>query len=154
VGVARNALDSIGTTDATEPKDGVRLDFLEAGSGRYLTIQPPGIRMGAFEVPVSGISLNDQMYVAVSTDHSEDRSTDRSVLTRSAWPATPTGFRPLRTISPASGKFIKMSLHTQPEPIAGLPDGGPFVLIWGTGNYRHSDAYQARFALSAGPAVP
>jgi hypothetical protein len=155
VGVARKALDCIGTTDATEPKDGVRLDFLEAGSGRYLTIQPPGIRMGAFEVPVSGISLNDQMYVVVSTDHSEDRSTDRSVLTRSAWPATPTGFKPLRTISPAAGKFIKMSLHTQPQPIVGLPDGGPFVLIWGTGNYRHSDAYlsvvpQAQFESGRG----
>ncbi len=40
-----------------------------------------------------------------------------------------------------------MSLHTQPGPISGLPDSGPFVLIWGTGHYRQSDVY-----LSIAPA--
>jgi Domain of unknown function (DUF4185) len=34
-----------------------------------------------------------------------------------------------------------MSIHAQPGAITGLPDGAPFVLIWGTGQYRHSDAY-------------
>jgi hypothetical protein len=95
--------------------------------------------MGAFEVPVAGLSLNNQMYVVVTTDHSDDRSTDRSVLTKFTSPAT---FEPLRTISrlPA-GHFIKMSLHAQPATIAGLPTGAPFVLVWGTGTYRKSDAY-------------
>jgi len=93
-------------------------------------------------VPTAGISLNNQMYVVVDTNHSEDWKTDRSVLTRASFPVTPTGFRPLRTISQRSdGKFLKMSIHVQPGAIPGLPDGGPFVLIWGTGYYRHSDAY-------------
>lgn len=148
VGVNKGALDSIATAETGDsggdPKGDVRLDFLTAKDGKYLTIQPPGISMGAFEVPVSGISLNGQMYVVVSTNHSEDRSTDRSVLTRVTLPATPTSFRPLRTISQRpAGKFIKMSLHLQPGPIAGLPAGGPFILMWGTGEYRHSDAYLA-----------
>jgi hypothetical protein len=148
VGVAKGALDSIATAqtpdNGRDPKAGVRLDFLTARDGTYLTIQPSGISMGAFEVPVSGISLNGQMYVVVSTNHSEDRSTDRSVLTEVTLPATPTAFRPLRTISQRpAGRFIKMSLHTQTGPIAGLPTGGPFVLMWGTGEYRHSDAYLA-----------
>ena len=105
----------------------------------YLTIQPPGISMGAFEVPVAGITLGDQMYVAVSTNHSDDRSTDRSVLTKFTLPAT---FQPLRTISQLpAGHFVKMSLHTEPAPSAGMPSGGPFVLVWGTGVYRQSDAY-------------
>jgi hypothetical protein len=34
-----------------------------------------------------------------------------------------------------------MSVHAEPGPIAGLPPGGPFVIIWGTGVYRKSDAY-------------
>lgn len=138
VGRLRRALDTIATTDAHDPEQGVRLDFLTSG-GDYLTIQPPGISMGAFEVPVTGISLDGQMYVAVSTNHSPDRTTDRSVLTKFIPPAT---FRPLRTISQLpEGHFVKMSVHTEPGPIAGLPPGGPFVLIWGTGRYRKSDAY-------------
>jgi len=138
VGRLDHALDTIATTDATDPEQGVRLDFLMAGRD-YLTIQPPGISMGPFEVPVAGISLGGQMYVAVSTNHSEDRGTDRSVLTKFTLPAK---FQPLRTISQLpAGHFVKMSMHTDPGPIAGMPAGGPFVLVWGTGVYRQSDAY-------------
>jgi lysophospholipase L1-like esterase len=139
VGRLRRALDTIGTTDSRDPETGVRLDFLTAGGGEYLTIQPPGISMGAFEVPVTGISLGAQMYVAVSTNHSADRTTDRSVLTRFTPPAK---FQPLRTISQLpGGRFIKMSVHLEPGAIVSLPSGGPFVIVWGTGQYRQSDAY-------------
>jgi len=140
VGHWGHALDSIGTTDVTDPEPGVRLDFLTDGQ-YYLTIQPPGISMGAFEVPVAGIDLGGQTYVAVSTNHSADRSTDRSVLTKFTAPKT---FQPLRTISQLpAGRFVKMSMHAQPAPgpMAGLPSGGPYVLVWGTGVYRKSDAY-------------
>jgi Domain of unknown function (DUF4185) len=158
VGQLGRALDSIGTTDVRDPDAGVRLDFLTAqppagrrggrqgrgDAGRattYLTIQPPGISMGPFEVPVSGVSLNGQIYIVVSTNHSADRSTDRSVLTKFTPPAT---FQPLRTISQLpAGHFVKMSLHAEPSPPTGLPSGGPFLLMWGTGPYRTSDAYLA-----------
>jgi hypothetical protein len=146
VGARDAALDSIATAeigaDTMDPERGARLDFLTQSPGLYLTVQPPGISMGAFEVPTAGISLNNQMYVVVNTNHSDEWQTDRSVLTRVSFPVTPTGFRPLRTISQRpDGKFLKMSLHIQPKEIPGLPDGGPFVMIWGTGQYRHSDAY-------------
>lgn len=138
VGRLRRALDTIATTDARDAESGVRLDFLTVGSD-YLTIQPPGISMGAFEVPVSGISLARKMYVVVSTNHSADRTTDRSVLTKFTAPAN---FQPLRTISQLpDGRFVKMSLHAEPGPIAALPPGGPYVVVWGTGKYRKSDAY-------------
>jgi hypothetical protein len=138
VGRLRRALDTIATTDAVDPEGGVRLDFLTLGQD-YLTIQPPGISMGAFEVPVSGISLGGRMYVAVSTNHSEDRTTDRSVLTKFTPPAT---FEPLRTISQLpEGHFVKMAWHAQAAPLVGLPPGGTFILVWGTGSYRNSDAY-------------
>jgi hypothetical protein len=146
VGARDAALDSVATAelgaDPLGSEGGVRLDFLTQSPGLYLTVQPPGISMGAFEVPTAGISLDGRMYVVVNTNHSDEWQTDRSVLTRVSFPVTPTGFRPLRTISQRpDGKFLKMSLHLQPPEIPGLPDGGPFVLIWGTGQYRHSDAY-------------
>jgi hypothetical protein len=146
VGARDAALDSIATADigadAMDPGRGVKLDFLTQSPGLYLAVQPPGISMGPFEVPRAGISLNNQMYVVVDTNHSEEWQTDRSVLTRVSFPVTPTAFRPLRTISQRpDGKFLKMSLRLQPEEIPGLPDGGPFVLIWGTGQYRHSDVF-------------
>ncbi len=140
VGRLGHALDTIATTDARDPEQGVRLDFLTVGRD-YLTIQPPGISMGAFETPAGGISLGGQMYVAVKTNHAPDWSTDRSVLTKFTLPAT---FQPLRTVSQLpSGHFLTLSLHAEPGPgpLAGLPPGGPFVLIWGTGTYRKSDAY-------------
>ena len=138
VGRLRHALDTIATTDAVDPEGGVRLDFLMSGSD-YLTIQPPGISMGAFEVPVAGISLGGQVYVAVSTNHSMDGWTDRSVLTKFTPPAS---FQPLRTLSQLpEGHFVKFSLHAEPATVAGLPPGGPFILVWGTGAYRKSDAY-------------
>lgn len=139
VGKLDRALDTIATTDASDPEAGVRLDFLMAGRDEYLTIQPHGISMGAFEVPVAGIDLGGQMYVVVSTNHSADRSTDRSVLTKFTPPAK---FQPGRAISQLpEGHFVKMSLHVEPGPIAGMPPGGPFILMWGTGAYRSSDAY-------------
>ena len=138
VGRLRHALDTIASTDAVDPEGGVRLDFLMSGSD-YLTIQPPGVSMGAFEVPVAGISLGGQVYVAVSTNHSMDGWTDRSVLTKFTPPAS---FQPLRTISQLpEGHFVKFSLHVEPGTIAGLPPGGPFIFVWGTGAYRKSDAY-------------
>ena len=111
LGSLDRALDTIATTNSTDPENGVRLDFLTTGR-HYMTVQPPGISMGAFEVPVSGISLGAQMYVIVTTNHSPDRSTDKSVLTRFTPPST---FQPLRTISQLpEGRFIKMSMHLDP----------------------------------------
>ena len=140
VGKLDKALDTLASTDAVDPEKGVRLDYLMDGKD-YLTIQPPDISMGAFETPIGGISLGGQMYVVVRTNHAADWSTDRSVLTRFTLPAT---FQPLRTVSQSpAGRFLTQSLHAQPGAIAGLPAGGPFVLVWGTAHYRLSDAYLA-----------
>ena len=43
--------------------------------------------------------------------------------------------------APPTARFITMSLHLQPGPMLHLPPGGPYVIIWGTGKYRKSDAY-------------
>lgn len=57
-------------------------------------------------------------------------------------PAAAASSEPLGTISQLpAGHFVKMALHAQAAPIAGVPPGGPFILVWGTGSYRKSDAY-------------
>jgi hypothetical protein len=141
IGRLDNALDTIATTNAAQnPEQGIRLDFLTVGKD-YLTIQPPGISMGAFETPIGGISIGGQMYVAVRTNHSADWSTDRSVLTKFT---LPDAFQPIRTISQSpAGNFLTLSLHSGTGPLTGLPPGGPFIFIWGSGTYRKSDAYLA-----------
>ena len=138
VGRMPRALNTIATTDAANPESGVRLDFLTNG-GNNVAVQPADTDAASMDVPVAGISLDGQMYVAVSTNFVRGRATDRTVLTKFAAPAT---FQTIRTISELpAGRFIRMSMHAQPGPIAGLPAGGPFVFSWGTGKYRESDAY-------------
>jgi len=153
IGRLGRALDSIAMTDARDPESGVTLDFLTSDGKTYMPIEPPGISMGFMEVPVAGISLGGQMYVVVSTNHKENASTDRSVLTKFTPPAA---FQPLRTISQLpAGHFIKMSLHVEPGSNPALPPGGPFVFIWGTGDHSQADAYlslvpMAQFASGNG----
>ena len=43
--------------------------------------------------------------------------------------------------APPTARFITQSLHLQPVPMPSLPPGGPYVIAWGTGKYRKSDAY-------------
>jgi len=130
--------DTIAATGTTNPNGGVHLDFLMNG-GKFITVQPTGVTMAPMDVPVAGISLDGQMYVAISTNFTKGRATDRSVLTKFVAPET---FQTIRTISELpDGRFIRMSMRAQPGPIAGLPAGGPFIFTWGTGKYRESDAY-------------
>ncbi|MBV9440682.1 MAG: DUF4185 domain-containing protein [Candidatus Eremiobacteraeota bacterium] len=146
VGVEHHALDSIGMTNANDPSGGVKLDFVSQQPKTYVTIQPPGIPMGAFDTPVAGIVVDGKLYVVVGSGRTANPKGDvgYSVLTRVGSPITPTAFTPLGRISTLpQGHFLKMALHATPRPIPGLPAGGPYVLMWGTGWYRHSDAYLA-----------
>ncbi|MGA7793519.1 MAG: DUF4185 domain-containing protein [Candidatus Acidiferrales bacterium] len=130
--------NTIATTDTTNPNGGVHLDFLTNG-GKNVAVQPTGVTMAPMDVPVAGISLDGQMYVAISTNFTKGRATERSVLTKFVAPET---FQTVRTISELpDGRFIRISMHAQPGTIAGLPPGGPFILTWGTGRYHESDAY-------------
>jgi hypothetical protein len=133
--------NTMAKSDTANPEGGVQLDFLTNG-GTNVAVQPADVTsMAPMDAPVAGISLDGQMYVAISTNFTRGASTSRSVLTKFAPPAT---FQTIRTISELpAGKFIRMSLHAQPGPVAGLPPGGPFVFTWGTGKYRESDAYLA-----------
>ena len=146
VGRALRWPDAIATTDSTDPDAQVPLDFLSGVRGQYLHIQPEGLNMGLNAGPVAGISLGGQMYVVVRTNDPRNRTTENSVLTKFVAPST---FQALRTISELpDGHFLKMSLHEQTGSAAGLPPGGPYVFMWGTGAYRESDAYLAIVAVA------
>jgi hypothetical protein len=131
--------NTIAKSDTANPESGVQVDFLMNGASA-VAVQPSDVTsMAPMDVPVAGISLDGQMYVAISTNFTRGESTSRTVLTKFSAPAT---FQTVRTISELpSGRFIRMALHAQPGSIQGLPPGGPFVLAWGTGKYRQSDAY-------------
>jgi hypothetical protein len=138
--------DAMGTTAAKSGEGGVRLDFVTGANGKWLRVKPPGVDMDAVEVPLAGVSVGGEIYLMVKTNHttgaSPDASTDISKLVHFDDQAK--RFRVLRDVSrlPA-GHFVQVSLHHATDPIAGLPEPGPSVLMWGTGIYRKSNAYLA-----------
>lgn len=134
--------DTMASSATVDPEKGLTLDFYTDAQGRYLKVEPPGVSMKGFEVPVSGISSQGKMYVVVKTNHSPEAPTDVSIVT---WfDGRQQAFKVLREISRLPhGKFIKMSLRHQPEPLVGLPPGGPHIFMWGSGVYRRSHAYLA-----------
>lgn len=137
LGRAGRLRGAMATTDAVDPELGVRLDFLAAG-GKYIPVETSGTGAESYQVPVAGISLGDQMYVAVEVGSTGD-SGSSTLLTKFTAPAN---FQSLRTVSKLpGGRFLRMSVREQPGPMAGLPSGGPFVILWGTGAYRASDVY-------------
>ncbi len=138
-----NGGDGLGRTTSQSSTD-FALDFVTAEDSRYLRVHPVGEKLGGFEVPVSGLSLNGTMYVVCKTNHSrdEDAPTDISVLTRFA--QQPARFERIREISRLpEGRFSKLSMLLAPREFPGLPSGGPHVLLWGTGRYRKSAPYLA-----------
>ena len=142
--VGRFGGDVVATSRTTDPEKGLRLDFLTDAKGNYLKVEPTGLSMKGFEVPIAGISLGGKAYVVVKTNHlgslSGPSQTDMTVLTR--FDKKKGSFTPLRTISrQPDGKVIEMSMHREVAPLADLPPGGPHVLIWSGGPYRSSDAY-------------
>ncbi len=139
---APGARDPLGYSESADPDGPLRLDFLSARPGSFIPVGAPGVRMGPFEVPVAGLSLDGTMYVVVSTNHSADRSTDTSVLLR--FDPRARTFSVVREISRLpSGHFIKMTLRLVPEGLAGLPSAAPHVLMFASGEYRRSNAYLA-----------
>ncbi len=142
-----NAGDTMARSTVGDPEAGLVLDFLTNGDGSTLLVKPPGVSMGPFEVPDSGISIADRTYVICKTNHSSDAShpTDTSVLTR--FDEATGDFSVVRQISQLpGGKFVEMALHEAP---AGYGLTQPAILMWGSGVYRQSDVYLAMVPTGA-----
>ncbi|HVN77308.1 MAG TPA: DUF4185 domain-containing protein [Thermoanaerobaculaceae bacterium] len=139
--------DTMAHSAIGDPEAGLVLDFFTKSDGSTLLVQPPGVAMGPFEVPDSGISVADKTYVVCKTNHSTDPNnpTDTSVLTR--FDETTGQFTVVRQVSQLpGGKFVEIALREVP---AGYAAAQPSILMWGSGVYRASDVYLATVPTSA-----
>ncbi len=119
------------TTDGDAP---LQLSVITGSDGRTpLFIRMPGanIDMGGNNVPNSGISLSDGVYIVINTGATPTtgQQNARSVLVRFNQAAGT--FTAGRTISSPGGRFVFTTLRAS----------GSDVYMFGTGNYRASDIY-------------
>jgi hypothetical protein len=120
---------------------------MNAENGLELTFLPrpplvPGIALGAFEVPLDGVSWNGSMYVFFSTDHRRGgiyTLMGRSILARSD--NNGVDFTFLYEVS--CHKFVNVSTTIVDANEHGLPGDGPQLVVFGSGRYRSSDVYLA-----------
>ncbi len=139
---APGARDPMGYSESTDPDGPLRIDFFSRSPGTFIPIGPAGVRMGPFNVPTAGLSLEGVMYVMLKVNHSDDTPTDRSLLTR--FDERPVTFTSLREMSQLpGGRFIIVTLRSVPGGLPGLPTAGPYVLTFGAGDYRQSHPYLA-----------
>jgi len=148
--------DSIAWTDDRNPEEGLRLNFLTAPDGRYLSPRvEPEIPRGPFNVPLDGFTANGHMYVWFSTDADPQApggpKMGRSVLARLA-DEQQALFTYIYTLSDfrQGGKFINVSTSVVDNAaVPGLPDDdGQGLVIVGSGAYRASNPYLAYLPLN------
>ncbi len=139
--------DSIAFSTDTSLDQCPNLKFVTDTDNTFLSPHVPGVSLGYFEVPSSGFSANGKMYVFFMTDHAKAESPGRAVLARSDNDAHT--FTPVYDAS--RSKFINLSpVVVNNADIPGLPTSqGQGVLLWGSGQYRRSDAYLAYVPLNA-----
>jgi len=134
--------DAIAYTDDKDPEACLSLQFIEASDGGYLSPKLyPFVPLGGFEVPTSGFSHEDTMYLFFTTNwDSAQKRMGRSVL---AWSADDgrTTFHNMYDVS--TDKYINISpVIVNNADVPGLPESsGQGLLMWCTGYYRKSDIY-------------
>lgn len=136
------AHDPIASSTSTDPESGLLLNFFTNADGSPLFVEPPGIAMGADDVPNGGISLSDGIYLVCNTGADESLANPHqnaySVLAH--FDETTKTFTTGRTISSMpAGHFIFTSLHAS----------GANVLMFGAGSFRASDIYPSMTPASS-----
>lgn len=138
--IGKGGGDVIGVSGATDPASPLALDFLTNPDGSYLKVEPDGVPMGGFDIPVAGISLDGAMYVAVKTNYTPGQQTSVTLLTR--FDEETRHFTVVRELSRLpGGRFITLTMREAPAGTPGLPDDRRYILVFGSGEYRRSDAY-------------
>ncbi|MFI5166729.1 MAG: DUF4185 domain-containing protein [Thermoanaerobaculales bacterium] len=131
-----HAGDAMAWSTSTDPAAGLLINCFTHSDGSLLFVQPPGINMGADDVPNAGIALPQGTYIICNTGSDTSLSNphldDYSILAR--FDEATQSFTTGRTISTMpNGHFIFTSLHSS----------GSDVLMFGIGSYRASDIYLA-----------
>jgi hypothetical protein len=132
-----HAADPIAWSTSTNPEAGLILKFFTNQDGTPLFVKPPGIPMGPFDVPNSGIRLSNEVYLVCNTGSDTSltnlHANDYSVLVR--FDEASQTFATNRILSQvnAGGHFVITALHQQ----------GTNVLLYGLGAYRATEIYLA-----------
>ncbi len=131
-----HAGDTTALSQSTDPAGKVLLDFLTNSDGSTYLIKPPGVAMGADDVPDSGITLSGQIYILCSTGSDTSlpnpHVNDQLILTK--FDPSTKNITTGRTISTMpEGHFVNIALHAS----------GTDVLMFGLGLYRATDLYLA-----------
>jgi hypothetical protein len=143
--------DPIAWSSSTDPDAGLVVNFYVQGDGTPLFVEPPGVKMGGFDVPNSGITLADGTYVVCNTgaDGSLPDVHQNAYSILAKFDEGTQTFTTGRTISSLpGGHFVFDALHAS----------GTDVFTFGFGAYRASDVYLARtpaagFWMGAGAQV-
>lgn len=136
--------DVIGYTIDKLPEDGLKIDFITDDDGVYQPINIPGISQGAFEVPVEGITLENEFYVWHTTDHSREKTMGRCVLANASRENALKG-QFTRLYDYSTTKFINVSaVKVKNSDWDLLPQQeGEGLVVFGSGTYRSSHVYLA-----------
>lgn len=113
------------------PEDCFALNWFKNTDGAFRPLVVPGVSSKGFEVPSGGFSLGQNIYIFVTTDHSEEKAMGRSVMAVSHDDGI--NFKKIDTFS--KDKFINVS------PL--LDQSGKYLYLWGSGDYRKSHSYFA-----------
>ncbi|MEX0720751.1 MAG: DUF4185 domain-containing protein [Balneolaceae bacterium] len=142
-GAAGGELDALAYTTDSNPEDGLDLDFIDDENGIYRPIAIQSISQGAFEVPMEGLMVDDEMYIYHTTDHNPPVTMGRSVVATTDNPDD-AQFTYLYDFS--SRNFINVSIvQVESSDWELLPEeeNGKGLVILGSGSYRESDVYLA-----------
>lgn len=121
--------DAIAASNDGDLTDGLSLDFLVDGNGRYVSPSVPNTTLGCYEVPLDGIGEGEHMYVWFSTD-----TMTRSVLARS-------------DDGGASFTFVHALSSLHFINVSAVRDGD-MLYLFGSGLYRDSEVYLARVPIA------
>jgi hypothetical protein len=143
--------DAVAYTYDTDPEAGLQLTFLGAPGHWHVPHidRPGGFKTAEFAVPTGGFFAAGRRYVVFTGDVyqvGKDFVMGSSALCHANLDEDDLAdLHYLDEISDETigGKFINVAAVVVPSAPAGLPFGGPAVLLWGTGRYRSSDAYLA-----------
>ncbi len=128
-----NNSDAFGWTTTTDPEKCININFITDSSGSFHAVQPPGVDMGGWNVPLTGFDWAGAEYIFVSTGNMTS-----SVLTKTLDDGH--SYQTLYTFS--SDHFINVSAYV----VNNSTDN--YVYLFGSGKYRNSPPYLARVQAS------